>query len=86
LADLSDLPNIGKTLAEKLDRIGVSSRADLAALGSVEAIIRIGQTDESGWYNMLYALEGAIHGVRRHSLPAQVKEQLKNRLDEALRG
>jgi DNA transformation protein len=81
--DLKDLPNIGKSLAEKLNRIGVFSRAELAELGSVEAVIRIGLTSGSGCYNMLYALEGALQGVRWHSLPEAVRHQLKSRLDQA---
>jgi DNA transformation protein len=81
MSDLTELPNIGKTLAKKLYRLGVSNREQLAALGSVEAIIRISHATDSGCYNMLYALEGAIQGVRWHSLPGQVRREFKNHLD-----
>jgi len=83
LSDLTDLPNIGQTLADKLDGIGVSNREQLAALGSVEAIIKIGAADASGCYNMLYALEGAIQGIRWHALSQPVREELRRRLDVA---
>lgn len=83
MSDLTDLPNIGKTLAGKLNRVGVTSHDQLEALGSVEAIIKIGHATGSGCYNMLYALEGAIQGVRWHSLPGQVRQELKNQLDAA---
>lgn len=83
MSDLTALPNIGKTLAGKLKRLGVSNREQLAALGSVEAVIRMGHATDSGCYNMLYALEGAIQGVRWHSLPGQVRQELKNQLDAA---
>jgi DNA transformation protein len=83
LSDLTNLPNIGQILAEKLQRIGVSNHKQLADIGSVEAIIRIGHANSSGCYNMLYALEGAIQGVRWHSLPDQVRQELKEQLNEA---
>ncbi len=86
LSNLTDLPNIGSTLADKLDAIGVSNHDELTALGSVEAIIKIGAATGSGCYNMLYALEGAIQGVRWHSLPEPVRQELKHRLDVALEG
>jgi DNA transformation protein len=83
LSDLTELPNVGKTLAQKLQRIGVSNCDQLAALGSVEAIIRIGHATESRCYNTLYALEGAIQGVRWHSFPGKARQELKNKLDAA---
>ncbi len=84
--NMTDLPNIGDTLAAKLERIGVTTEDELTALGSVEASIRIGAADDEGCYNMLYALEGAIQGVRWHSLPTEVRAKLKEALDEAWRG
>ena len=83
MSDLTELPNIGQTLAERLQSIGISNREQLADVGSVEALIRIGHATGSGCYNTLYALEGAIQGVRWHSLPGQVRQELKCQLDEA---
>jgi len=84
MRDLTDLPNIGKKLAEKLHDIGVTSPEELAALGSVEAVIRIAPATGKGCYNMLYALEGAIQGIRWHSIPSEIRKQIKARLDEIL--
>ena len=81
MSDLTKLPNIGRTLAEKLRCIGVSSPEELAAMGSAEAIVQIGHVTGDGCYNMLYALEGAIQGVRWHSFPDSVRRELRNRLD-----
>ena len=81
--NLTELPNIGTILAQKLEGIGVSNHEDLAALGSVEAVVRIGETSSSGCYNMLYALEGAIQRVRWHSLPQPIRGELKRQLDAA---
>lgn len=84
MEDLTKLPNIGLVLAEKLNSIGVHSHADLAEMGSVEALIRIGQTDPTAFANMLYALEGAIVGVRWHSLPKEAREKLKAEFYKAI--
>ena len=81
--DLSRLPNIGKVLAGKLNQQGITSYDDLVSLGSVEAVLRIGQTDLSACYNMLYALEGAIRGIRWHSIPQDERRQLKEEYDLA---
>ncbi len=82
--DLTKLPNIGPVLAEKLNQIGVSTYDDLAEIGSVEALIRIGQTDITAFANMLYALEGAILGVRWHNIPREHREKVKNDFYQAL--
>ena len=83
LSDLTSLPNIGPTLAGKLQRAGISGPEQLADVGSVEALMRIKDASGRGCYNTLYALEGAIQGVRWHSLPDRVRQELKNQLNEA---
>lgn len=75
---LMKLPNIGKTLAQKLRQVEVNSAEDLMALGSENAIIKIASIDNEGaCINMLYALEGAIQNIRWHSLSKQRKLELK---------
>ena len=83
MEELSSLPNIGEVLAEKLRGIGVKGRDDLAAMGSIEAVLKIGDTDISACYNMLYALEGAIRDVRWHALPEEERRRLKEAFDAA---
>ena len=75
--DLTKLPNVGPVLAGKLKQIGVRGLADLIELGSIEATIRIGASDLSACYNMLYAIEGAIRGIRWHDIPKDDREKLK---------
>jgi len=84
MKDLTKLPNIGPVLAQKLNDIDVHSYDDLAEIGSVEALIRIGQTDPTAFANMLYALEGAILGVRWHSLPKEHREKIKEQFYQAI--
>ncbi|MFQ5923289.1 MAG: TfoX/Sxy family DNA transformation protein [Anaerolineales bacterium] len=81
--ELTDLPNIGEILAEKLYAIGVNSREDLVAKGSVEAVLEIGEPDQSACYNMLYALEGAIRGVRWHAISKEERSMFKEEYDAA---
>jgi DNA transformation protein len=81
--ELLSLPNIGAVLAEKLENIGVRGYDDLAVMGSIEAVLTIGDTDISACYNMLYALEGAIRGVRWHALPKEERRKLKEAIDAA---
>ena len=74
---LTELPNIGKTLAEKLKRVGIENENDLKSVGSENAIIKIASLENSGaCINMLYALEGAIAGIRWHDLSKERKLQL----------
>jgi DNA transformation protein and related proteins len=67
--ELTKLPNIGKTLAEKLILAGITTEMELKMTGSENAIIKISTIENSGvCINMLYALEGAIEGIRWHNL------------------
>lgn len=78
MRNLKDLPNIGKTLAGKLNLIGVKNYQELKQLGSENAIIKIATLENSGaCINMLYALEGAIQGIRWHGLDKYRKQELK---------
>ena len=74
---LSALPNIGKTLQEKLEKVGIHTPEDLIQTGSEQALLRISALDDSACYNMLCALEGAIQGIRWHQLSAEKKAELK---------
>lgn len=81
---LTGLPNIGSALAEKLASAGVTSYEHLSTLGSVEVMLKIrAGLDPGACYNMLYALEGAIRGVRWHTIPKQERDKLKREFDHA---
>lgn len=75
---LTNLPNIGKTLAEKLNQVGINDESTLKQIGSENAIIKLATIENSGvCINMLYALEGAIQGIRWHNLDKNRKLELK---------
>jgi DNA transformation protein len=78
---LSDLPNIGPTLEALLNEHGIHTADDLRSLGAVEACRRLQLSGES-CYNKLYALEGAIRGIRWHDLPKHDRAALKAEFDE----
>lgn len=76
--ELTDLPNIGSILAMKLNKIGISNARDLKIMGSQNAIIKIATIENSGvCINMLYAIEGAIQGIRWHGLDKNIKNELR---------
>ena len=77
-SELLALPNIGDTLADKLVRVGITNAQELNDIGSEQAIIRIATLENSGaCINMLYALEGAIQGIRWHGLQENRKIELR---------
>ena len=84
MSNLTDLPNIGKELAKQLEAVSINSYQDLVDCGSVEALLKIKGKSGKGCYNMLYALEGAIQGIRWHVLSREDKDRLKTELDKAI--
>ena len=74
---LVNIPNIGETLADKLWSVGVRSRNDLVLIGSEETLMKLSALENSGvCINMLYALEGAVQGIRWHKLDKMRKHEL----------
>jgi len=77
-SNLECLPNIGHELAVKLKMVGIESPHTLKSVGSKNAFVRIKIIDSSACINMLYALEGAIQGIRWHNLDNARKNELKD--------
>ena len=81
---LASLPNLGDVLAKKLAVAGITGYDDLVSLGSVEVTLKIRDgVDPGACYNMLYAIEGAIRGVRWHTIHKEQRSQLKKEFDHA---
>ena len=77
-AELLALPNLGPASAGWLAAAGIRTAAQLRRLGSVEAFRRVAvhrQGDVS--LNLLYALDGALRGVRWDRLPPGIREELR---------
>lgn len=77
MGELSKLPNIGKTVEEQLNQVGIMTEEELKSVGAKQAWLKIQTIDESACINRLMALEGAIQGVKKTELPDEVKADLK---------
>ena len=71
------LPNIGVKLEEQLIVAGIETPEQLRALGSHEAWLRLRRMDPTVSLTRLYALEGAVRGVRWHLLDEDTKRELR---------
>ncbi len=75
--DLSRLPNIEKSLEEKLILLGITSPNDLNYLGSKETYLRLRLIfPHDSEIKLLYTLEGAIRGISWTQLKADIKADL----------
>ena len=83
---LSELPNIGVVLEKRLEAVGIHTPADLTEIGSLGVLQRLDALNAPGCLNMLYALEGALRGIRWHNLSQEVKTQLKAYLKAIIEG
>ena len=77
MGELSKLPNIGEFVEKQLNDVGINTYEQLKKAGSMEAWLRIKDVDPSACINRLYALEGAIEGIKKSQLSSEIKEKLK---------
>ncbi len=77
MGQLSNLPNIGKAVEQQLKEVGIETVEQLRETGSKQCWLKIKAIDASACINRLYALEGAIQGIRWHYLTDETKSQLK---------
>lgn len=72
----SRMKNLGSVLQKKLETAGISSPAMLKELGSWNAFLLVRAIDSTACINTLYAIEGAIRGIRWHDLDPSAKLEL----------
>lgn len=77
MGELCKLHNIGEKLEAQLNEVGIKSVEQLKETGSKQSWLYIKAIDSSACINRLCALEGAIQGIRWHSLSDNVKKDLK---------
>ncbi|WP_411833239.1 TfoX/Sxy family protein [Pseudoxanthomonas mexicana] len=77
------LRNIGPKSAAWLRQVGLRTHEDLAAVGSVEAFMRIKRAGFRPSLNLLYALEGALLDAHWQQLPEQRRSELVLAYDAA---
>lgn len=75
---LASLPNIGSAVAVLLVAAGIRTPGALRRLGAVSAALRIRdiRPQDPPCRSMLSGLDGAIRGVRWHSIPKAERELL----------
>ena len=75
---LESLVNIGVEVAARLREAGILTPDDLRRLGSVETAARLAgsRPEDPPCRSMLSGLEGAIRGVRWHSIPKEERERI----------
>lgn len=78
MSELAKLPNIGKTVEEQLNQVGITTAKELEKIGAKAAWLKIQEIDESACIHRLMALEGAIQGVKKTMLSDETKADLKN--------
>lgn len=77
MGELAKLPNIGAVVEQQLNEVGITTFEQLREIGSKQAWLKIRAVDESACLHKLYALEGAVEGVRKTQLPDEKKAELK---------
>lgn len=82
---LETLVNLGRTSARQLGEVGIASEPALRAVGAVGAFVRLrNHFGRAINYNYLYALDGALKGVRWDQMPENEREMLRAAADAAL--
>ena len=80
---LTDLPNIGKKIAARLNEAGIFTEDELRLAGPAEAHRRIkalypGETIPVCYY--LYSFEGALTGTHWDRIPGKRKQALRREI------
>lgn len=70
------LRNIGPKSAAWLRQVGLRSHEDIAAIGTVEAFMRVKRAGFKPTLNLLYAIEGALLDCHWQEIPDQRRNEL----------
>jgi DNA transformation protein and related proteins len=78
------LRNIGPKSAAWLRQVGLRSREDLAAAGTVEAFMRVKRAGFKPTLNLLYAIEGALQDCHWQEISESRRGELVQAADAAI--
>jgi DNA transformation protein len=81
-SDLPNLKNLGNTSINWLRTIGIHNREELAAMGAIEAYLRIKQRGIKVSKVLLYALHGALLDTQWNDLDDATKQSLVDEAEE----
>ena len=76
MSELTKLPNIGQELAMRLVLAGIKSSEEFLQLGTETVFIKLKTVFPSACHNQLYAVEGAMQGIRWHGISKERKQEL----------
>jgi DNA transformation protein len=79
---LSELPSLGPKSQEVLARAGITTVAQLRAMGSVAAYAQVKRVDGKASLNLLWALESAVSGEPWQQVARLHRTSLLLALDE----
>ncbi|MEA3447702.1 MAG: TfoX/Sxy family DNA transformation protein [Bacteroidota bacterium] len=82
MTKLSESLNVGKVLELKLENVGINSLEELKEVGSEEAFARVKQIDKNAGRSILFAIDGAVQGVKWHKIPEDRKNKLRAYFNE----
>ncbi|MBC8530429.1 TfoX/Sxy family protein [Gehongia tenuis] len=77
MGKLTELPNVGRVLEERLEAVGIATAEELKKAGAKEAFLRLRERDPGACLHELMALEGAVRGVRKYDLPPEIQDDVK---------
>ena len=77
MSTLIELPNIGKDTVNELRAAGIQTVEQLKELGSKKAWLELQKVDSSVCLHRLLGLEGAIQGIPKKMISAEVKAELR---------
>jgi DNA transformation protein and related proteins len=86
LDDLTQLPNIGKVLAQRLINVGITSGIQLSEIGFERAFLMLQAVDPGACIQELHAVAGAVWGIRSNNLTKEQKESLLQFFHQAKKG
>jgi DNA transformation protein len=77
MSELTKLPNIGQELAKRLELAGIKSTEEFLQLGTEKVFIKLKTVFPNACHSQLYALEGAMQGIRWHVISKERKAELQ---------
>ena len=80
--DITELKNLGPRSREWLNAIGIFSLSDLERIGAVEIYRQLRELDYPVTLNLVYGIQGAIMSCPWNQLPAEVRDDLRERVEE----
>lgn len=78
-ATLEAMRNLGPVISARLRAVGIGTPAELRKVGAIEAYVRLKRAfPAQTTHAQLYALHGAVTGVRWYALPEEARAALRD--------